>query len=218
MITYKTLAALAALLIMASGPAARAEDAQSTPPAPPEHQHDHATADTQDEDLVDYFNRKSDEAFHHGEYDRAIGLQKAIIALEPDNYDAYGNVAWLLWSMGRGEEAVTFLDRGLKANSKDWNMWDEAGQNYDAQKLFPKAQDAYTHAVQLIPKEENSQMLRRRLAHAAERSGDWTTAVATWQSLVADFPNEAVNKNNLERVQKAMKEAAASGKSDQPAQ
>ncbi len=44
-------------------------------------------------------------------------------------------------------------------------------------------------------------MLRRRLAHAAERVGDLTLSVQTWRDLVRDFPNDVVNKNNLARVE-----------------
>ena len=200
----KTVAVLAALVVLSGNLAARAETG-STPAAGPEHEHDHAaTTGAPDESLADYFNRKSDEAFHQGQYDRAIGLQKAIIALEPDNSDAYGGAAWLLWSLGRGEEAVQFLERGLKANPNDWDMWNEAGLNYDLQKLSKQSQAAYTRALQLLPKDEDSQMLRRRLAHAAEKAPDWETALTTWRDLVRDFPNDAVNKNNLARVEKTM--------------
>ncbi len=58
-------------------------------------------------------------------------------------------------------------------------------------------------------------MLRRRLAHAAERSGDLETSVRTWRDLVKDYPNEPVNQNNLARVEKKLeasrKSASASG-------
>jgi tetratricopeptide (TPR) repeat protein len=207
MILHKILATLAALSFIAFGLPARAEDAGST--APPPHDHaDHATAEpVKDESVLDYLFRKSDEAFHHGEYERVLGLQRAILALDPGDVDTYGTSAWLLWSMGRGEEALRFLDRGLKTNPNNWEMWDEAGIHYDLQHLFKEAQAAYTHALQLIPKEENSQMVRRRLAHAAEKTKDWPTALATWQALVQDFPNEPINRNNLARVEKAQTEA-----------
>ncbi|MDQ3815344.1 MAG: tetratricopeptide repeat protein [Armatimonadota bacterium] len=159
-----------------------------------------------EETNVEYFWRKSDEAFHLGDYERAIGLHKAIVALDPGDVESYGVGAWLLWSLGRGDEAVEFIGRGLKANPDDWEMWNEAGVQYDFQKRLREAQEAYAQALQLMPKEENSQMLRRRLAHAAEKAGDFKMAVETWRALANDFPNEVVNKNNLARVERLQKE------------
>ncbi|HEX8833811.1 MAG TPA: tetratricopeptide repeat protein, partial [Abditibacteriaceae bacterium] len=63
-----------------------------------------------------YFWRKSDEAFHAGDYPRAIGLHKAIVALDPADVESYGVAAWLMWSMGSGDEAVAHIKRGLAAN------------------------------------------------------------------------------------------------------
>ncbi|MEO6907929.1 MAG: tetratricopeptide repeat protein, partial [Abditibacteriaceae bacterium] len=51
-----------------------------------------------------------------------------------------------------------------------------------------------------IPAKEDSQMLRRRWAHAAENAGDIKTAIGIWQQLVKDYPNDVVNQNNLNRV------------------
>lgn len=167
----------------------------------------------QQESNVDYFWRKSDEAFHDGDFERAIRLHKAIVALDPGDVESYGVAAWLMWSLGRDDEAITHLQRGVKANPGNWGMWNELAQNYDLQKRRPEAFDAYKRAVALVPKEadaHDTQMLRRRLAHAAEKSGDLQTAAETWRALVRDCPDEPVNKNNLARVEKAIEDAKAS--------
>jgi len=215
---FKILATLAVLSVTTCGLAARAEEGAAAPDDHAGHDHaghephDHAGSNSAkagaNESVIAYLTRKSDEAFHQGDYDRVIGLNKAVLALDPSDVQAYGDIAWLLWSTERGEEAVQMIERGLKANPNDWEMWEEAGKHYDFQKKWSMSLTAYTRAVQLIPKEEDSQMVRRRLAHAAEKSGDLTTSVATWQALVTDFPNEPVNKNNLARVEKARDAAA----------
>ena len=184
--------------------------AQESAPATPDSHAATARGDGKPEESnVDYFWRKSDEAFHAGDYERAINCHKAIVALDPSQIESYSVGSWLLWSLGRGDEAIQFIQRGLKANPTNWEMWDEAGKEYDLQKKLPDAQDAYTHAVQLLPKEEDSQMLRRRLAHAAERNGDLATSVKTWEGLAQDFPNEPVNKNNLARVKQRLEATPA---------
>jgi tetratricopeptide (TPR) repeat protein len=167
----------------------------------PGHRHEAGPA-PKEETTVDYLWRKSDEAFHEGDYERAIGCHKAIVVLAPDDVESYGVAAWLMWSLGKSEDSLQHLLRGLKANPENWEMWHTAGQQYDLQKKVAEAKAAYQRAVTLIPATEDSQMLRRRLAHAAERAADLKLSVETWQGLVRDFPNEAVNKNNLARVER----------------
>jgi tetratricopeptide (TPR) repeat protein len=194
------------LLALALVVPAVADPAKTPAPQPPAVEgHEHDTVDPKDETTVDYLWRKSDEAFHNGDYNRAVGLHKAIVVLAPDDVESYSVAAWLLWSMERGPEAMAFIQRGLDANPNDPEMWDAAGQHYDLQKKLPEAQKAYAKAVELSGKDA-PQLLRRRYAHAAEHAGDWATSLTVWQALVKDYPNEAVNRNNLARVQKTIQD------------
>jgi tetratricopeptide (TPR) repeat protein len=163
--------------------------------------HRHPAKPAAEESTIEFLWRKSDDAFHAGDYERAIACHKAIVALAPDEIQSYAVGAWLLWSLGKGDEALAFLQRGLDRNPDDWEMWEAAGNQYDLQKKRPEARAAYVRSVALIPATENSQMLRRRLAHAAERDGDLTLSLQTWRDLVRDFPNDVVNQNNLARVE-----------------
>ena len=149
---------------------------------------------------IDLFWECSDKAFHDGNYPLAISYHKAIVALDPHDVESYSNAAWLMWSLGNGNEAQQHINRGLEANPESWEMWDAAGQQDDLQKYFSKAQFAYSQAVKFIPKKEDSQMLRRRWAHACENAGDKKSAIDIWQQLVKDFPNDPVNQNNLNRI------------------
>ncbi|HEX9996187.1 MAG TPA: hypothetical protein VGB45_03520 [Abditibacterium sp.] len=169
--------------------------------------HVHAPAkSSKDETPVDYFWRKSDEAFHAGDYPRAIGLHRAITALDPTEIESFSVGSWLLWSLGKPAEAIEFIQSGLKANPKDAEMWDVAGQHFDLQKRFADSTAAFEKAVELSGKSADM-MLRRRFAHASEHSGDLAQSLRIWRALVADFPADAVNKNNMTRVEKAHSDA-----------
>lgn len=161
---------------------------------------DKSAAEKQKQAKIDSLWEKSDKAFHDGNYPLAISYHKAIVSLDPHDVESYSDAAWLMWSLGNGDEAQQHINRGIAANPKDWDMWDAAGQQDDLQKYFSKAQFAYSQAVKFIPTKEDSQMLRRRWAHAAENAGDTKTAIGIWQKLVKDYPNDAVNKNNLNRI------------------
>jgi tetratricopeptide (TPR) repeat protein len=137
------------------------------------------------------------------------------VAIDPHDVQSFGVAAWLMWSLGKKDEALAHIARGLKENSNDWEMWDEAGQHYQLQAgmrdpnpaLLQQAKTAFARAVALLSEDvdkNDAQMLRRRLAHAAEKTGDFDLALATWKKLVEDYPDEAVNKNNLARVEKEL--------------
>lgn len=180
------------------------------PPKPPAtpgaHGHDHEGKGTDDgkptdpvADSLDYLWKQSDVAFHKGDYPAAVRIHHAIVALDPTDTESFGVAAWLLWSMGQKSEARAFIQQGLNANPKDAEMWNVAGEHYDLEKSFADAKTAYSKSVELSGAKAD-EMLRRRLAHAAEHAGDLELSEQTWTNLVRDFPNEAVDKNNLARV------------------
>lgn len=198
------------LLCVALGVLATSAYAAPTGPGH-DHDHDHPSSAAGEEHKptgrgTDYLWEKSDEAFHRGEYERVLRIHKGIVALDPQDAQSYGVYSWISWSMGNNQEAVEHIARGLKANPNDWEMWHTAGEQYQFMKMWPEAQNAYARAIQGAPKEENTQILRRQLAHASQSAGDLQTSVETWRGLVRDFPNEPVNKNNLERVEKLLAE------------
>jgi hypothetical protein len=155
---------------------------------------------------------QSDEAFHKGDYPTAVKLHRQIVKIAPDEIESYSVGAWLLWSLSQDRDISAsqaasfkaderaFLAQGLKANPKNPEMWDAAGQQYALDKSFADAKVAFAKAVQLSGNKA-PELLRRRMAHAAEGAGDWDLATRTWMNLVRDYPTEAVNKNNLARVQ-----------------
>lgn len=203
------LLVLLAAVPVSAAPAAKSNNAAPVPGALAEDKHQHAPEDEQkdprDETLVDYLWRKSDVAFHAGDYERAVGIHRAIVIVDPTDVESYSVGSWLLWSMGKGPDAMAFIKQGLDANPKDYEMWDAAGQHYDLQKKLLEAKAAYGQSVQLAGKDA-PELLRRRYAHACEHAGDLEGSLDVWKKLVADYPNDAVDKNNMARVQRAIEE------------
>jgi tetratricopeptide (TPR) repeat protein len=203
MIRFFAFVALITGVLLVTQPARAQQEAPGHSHAPGQ-EHDHSKEARPlgaGEDNYTFFLRKSDEAFHAGDYDRAVACHRAIIALEPDVVESYSVAAWLLWSSEKGDEAIAFIERGIAANPNNWEMMDEAAQHFDLRKMNTRSAALYKRALELLPKDEPSQMLKRRYAHAAEKSGDLQTSVTVWRGLVQEFPDEAVNKNNLARVE-----------------
>ena len=200
-------ALLAAPLCSHAAPADKPVAPDKAPAMQQEHDagdgHDGGGVKVNEGGLTDYLWRRSDAAFHDGDYPRAIELHRAIVAADPSDTESFGVGAWLLWSLGQKAEADAFIAQGLKNNPDSAEMWDVAAQQYGLEKEFALERDAYAKAVGLAGTKAG-QMLRRRFAHASERAGDLKGSAQIWRALVADFPNEAVNKNNLARVEAAL--------------
>ena len=186
-------------------PNAAAPDAEQHSPDDG-HDHNGGASTANKGSLTDYLWRRSDDAFHAGDYARAVSLHRAIVAVDPTDVESYGVGAWLLWSLDKRADADAFILQGLKANPKDAEMWDTAAQQYDLEKNYADAQKAFEQAVELSGAEAD-QMLRRRYAHASEHAGDYAKSAEIWRGLVKDYPTEAVNKNNLARVEEEVAKA-----------
>ena len=175
----------------------------------PDDGHDHGEAEGRPKinegSLTDYLWRRSDAAFHAGDYPRAVNLHRAITTADPTDYESYGVGAWLLWSMEKRAEADEFIAQGLKNNPDSFEMWNTAAQQYGLEKSYAKERDAYGKAVELAGKDADMMMVRR-YAHASENAGDLSGSATIWHGLVEQYPNDAVNKNNLARVEKSLDE------------
>lgn len=187
---------LALLLALVSVPLTVSNAAPAKSPAKSKAK---APAKSSIEARVDALWERSDAAFHKGDYPAAVALHRQIVRLAPDDTESYSVGAWLLWSLGKKADANAFIAQGLQANPKNAEMWDAAGQQYSLEKSFADAKVAFGKAVQLFGTKA-PELLRRRLAHAAEGAGDRDLATRTWTNLVRDFPDSPVNKNNLARV------------------
>ncbi len=205
--TFLLCALLAAPVIAVAAPAAK-----TAAPSPameqhgPNDGHDHGGGPKINEgSTTDYLWRRSDAAFHAGDYPRAVELHRAIVTIDPTDVESFGVGAWLMWSMDKKADADAFISLGLKENPDSSEMWSTAGAQYGLEKRFAEESNAYGKAVALAGKDAD-QMLRRRYAHASEHAGELSQSATVWRALVADFPNEAVNKNNLARVEQMLDE------------
>ncbi|MBM3500756.1 MAG: HEAT repeat domain-containing protein, partial [Armatimonadetes bacterium] len=52
---------------------------------------------------------ESDEYWHQGDYAQCVRCNETALFLDPHHVELYGASAWLLWSMGRNERAVSIL-------------------------------------------------------------------------------------------------------------
>ncbi len=154
------------------------------------------TADAILADSLERLSEKTDAHFHEGEYNHAINLNRIIMQGDPHNVEAFGNVAYLLWSTSRSDQAVEVLKQGIEANPDTYYMYDEMGNHYWLHLKDPTA---------ALPYYEKAVTFKcpwatwHSLALCYEKTSQWDKAVSAWEN-AARFPDDKVAPGRLERA------------------
>lgn len=149
-------------------------------------------------DTLGRLNAQADEHFEQGEFSHTVNLYRIVVQGDPTNLSAYANSAWLLWSTDRNDAAIAFLKQGMKANPNTYYMYDELGMHYLSHLKDPAtALPYYLEAV----KRPCPYSTWHSLAHCYEQTGQWDKALATWQTTMAKFPDDALAKVRVPRAE-----------------
>ena len=186
---------LCALASFSSSPAFSHEDSVDTSSTGSATQ----TEKSAQEQWLDKLWRESDEAFHKGDFPLAVEKFKAIVVLDPDDVEAFSTGAWLMWSLGNGDEASAFMRRGVQLSPNDGDMWEAAADHFDQRKVFaPEVLRDYQKALELAPSDKNTRLLRHRVAIAAQIVGDLELAQQVWTEVVKLYPDDVTAARRLQ--------------------
>lgn len=147
-------------------------------------------------EVADTFILESDHWWHEGDYDQSIRCQQTALFFDPANVDAFTNVAWLQWSMGRHGEAVQTYRQAIAANPQSW----EAAQALGGYYWGHSQREAAVEYFQLAARLGSPAIPRRTLGHALETLGRYDEARQVWQDILKLDPNDAIAKRQLERL------------------
>ncbi len=146
-----------------------------------------------------------DRHWHHGEYNRIVGLCKIVAAADPGHVNAFSDAGWLLWSMNKDSEAVKLYEDGLKVNPKSYYMYHELGHYYANRKKDWKKALPYLEGAAKCS--DNTFFSMHLLAHAYEKTGQAPKALAVWKKAAAD-PKNGAARHNLTRLEAKLRAAA----------
>ena len=152
------------------------------------------------EDAADVLVVESDVYWHRGEHLQCVRCNEAAIFLDPHYVDLYGTSAWLLWSQGVNQRAVSLLHQGLAANPTAWDMWFDAGYQYVLLQQHATAARFLGRAVELGAPEVQS----RQYCHALEKSGRPDLALEAWKAQLSRFPEDPIAPGNVARLTKVL--------------
>lgn len=129
-------------------------------------------------DVLDELKDKADEHFDYGEFNHSINLFRIVVQGNPRDVESFSNAAYLLWSTGQNDVAISVLKAGLAANPNDYYMYDELGSFFFLRvKDYPQAVAYYEKAV----KYKCPFFTWTGLAHCYEKQKQWGKAVKAWE-------------------------------------
>ena len=68
-------------------------------------------------------SRLANEAFVNKDYGTAAGLYRRLLSLDPQNVDVYNNLGLTLHYIGRTDEALEWLNKGVVVNGDYQRIW-----------------------------------------------------------------------------------------------
>ncbi|MBC7288147.1 MAG: tetratricopeptide repeat protein [Armatimonadetes bacterium] len=148
---------------------------------------------------------ETDWWWHRGAYDQCIRCNEAIVFLDPSEQEQYTNSAWLLWSTGRHTRAIGTYHRCLVAVPQSSHGPFYLGFYYLQHDDLFAAEKFLRTAVK---REPTDHLARRALAHCLEKQGRLSEALAEWDILAEQRPNDGSVLVNIQRVKAAIEQQA----------
>jgi tetratricopeptide (TPR) repeat protein len=139
---------------------------------------------------------ESDWWWEIGDYEQAIRCHEVEVFLDPKYVDGYMLIAWLEWSLGRDDAAVSTLKRGIAASPRNPDAYFWLGEHYMGTHRYLLARRYLNRSVEL----GGDHLARRAYAHCLEKLGEFELARDQWQILLKIKPNDPVIRRNYDRL------------------
>jgi len=123
-----------------------------------------------------------------GQFDEALKVYQAVLALKPDKAAAHTNIGVVYYQAGRLDEAVTELKKALEIDPKDAETEYMLGAAYVQQQKLDDAETAFNQAIALKP-ELAAAYTGLGNVYLARKNTD--KAVSTLQQATKLQPNQA---------------------------
>ncbi|MCL5104848.1 MAG: hypothetical protein M1133_12145 [Armatimonadetes bacterium] len=140
----------------------------------------------------------NDDFWHTGQHERCIAMMRLITQIDPHDFDAYEDGAWLMESDMRDDEAEAFLLQGLRNNPDTYNMYSAMGYFCYMHNRMDESIAYYEKAVLL----DAPNLTWHMLAHAYEQGGYVNESLDVWRGLEVIEPGNVVPRMQIDRILK----------------
>lgn len=147
--------------------------------------------------LCDQLWAANDEFWHKGEIKRCIVTMQVITEIDPQDTEAFTDMAWLLSGEGNNDAAKATYEKAISLNPKAVDLYFDFGMHYFGLKQYDDAIKILESALPLTP----SALHWKLLAHAYEHAGRYDDSVKMWLHVKEMTPDDPAVGINLPRVQ-----------------
>jgi len=150
--------------------------------------------------LTDLLWMHTEEHWHVGEWHECIRLCRQIVELDPHFVEAYTGAAWMLWNLGKDEEAIAVYRAGIAANPKAYELYHEFGMYYSYKKNWEQAVEQFRKSVECGA----PMYFQHMLPNTLERAGRKREALEEWRALLKRFPQDPIAKRHIAALEKEL--------------
>ena len=142
----------------------------------------------------------ADLSYASGEYDRALGLYRALLTSHPDEALLLERAGIAALRLGRTAEATSLLDRATRT-SNSWSAWNARGVAADRNGRWDESEAAYARAAELGASRAE---VPNNLGWSMMLQGRWSDALSSFERAAAIDPKLPKLANNLELARAAL--------------
>ncbi len=150
---------------------------------------------------INAYMLETDWWWHNGGvYDQCIRCMQTALFLDPHMVHVYGDAAWLAWSMGKNNQALGILHRGVAANPHSIPAWFNLGQQYFLLKRFAAAAPYLRKAAEL----GEDRLSQGVYAHCLTKLGRLEESLAVWEHILEENPTDGAAIYNRDKVKRML--------------
>ncbi|MGO8671919.1 MAG: tetratricopeptide repeat protein [Capsulimonadaceae bacterium] len=149
--------------------------------------------------VINSVGRTADWYFDHGDYPRAIAVDRIVVSAWPSSVDTYTSAAWLTDSLGYHAMAEGMYQQCVELNPRSAYAYYNLGVFYfNTMKDYTSATTVFLADTRQCPDADANDW--KMLAHSYEKRHMLPEAVATWRATASRWPDGPAVQTNLKRV------------------
>jgi tetratricopeptide (TPR) repeat protein len=171
--------------------------------------------------LMNLLTARIDESWHRGDYEKCVRLFRMQMRLDPKWVESYDGAAWLLWSMGKFDEAEAIYKEGIANNPGNYRLYFELAHMYyrtARSSLYEKSEEEsrrlYEQAVEqlrLAIQRQSPSHVNYLLARIFHTLGRYAEERAVLEKMLQKYPEDSFAKRDLKRLEEMGKQAQSAG-------
>jgi tetratricopeptide (TPR) repeat protein len=143
---------------------------------------------------------RGNQLLNSNDYKAAEAIWRQVIALDPEQSEAYGNLGYALSMLNRDAEAVEAYRKSIQGNPNNTFFMIRLGISLEVLKRYAEAEQVYRQGMKIEPGDTYSRSCGIRLGYAMAHQNRFAEAEDLYRKSLAITPGDASLQHALEYV------------------